>query len=51
MQPMEEIYQEYAKLVYRYLLSLAKDPDLVEELTQETFFQAIRSIGRYERKN
>ena len=48
MQPMEEIYQEYAKLVYRYLLSLAKDPDLAEELTQETFFQAIRSIGRYD---
>ena len=48
MQPMEEIYQEYAKLVYRYLLSLTRDEGLAEELTQETFFQAIRSIGRYD---
>ena len=48
MQSMEEIYQEYARLVYRYLLSMTKDEDLAEELTQETFFQAIRSIGRYD---
>ena len=48
MQPMEEIYQEYAKLVYRYLLSLTRDEGLAEELMQETFFQAIRSIGRYD---
>ena len=48
MQPMEEIYQEYAKLVYRYLLSLTREESLAEELTQETFFQAIRSIGRYD---
>ena len=48
MQPMEEIYQQYARTVYRYLFSLAHDPDLAEELTQETFCQAIRSIDRYD---
>ena len=48
MQPMEEIYQQYAKTVYRYLFSLVRDPDLAEELTQETFCQAIRSIDRYD---
>ena len=44
---MDEIYQQYAQTVYRYLLSLTRDADLAEELTQETFFQAIRSIDRY----
>jgi RNA polymerase sigma-70 factor (ECF subfamily) len=44
---MDEIYQRYAQTVYRYLLSLTRDADLAEELTQETFYQAIRSIDRY----
>ena len=44
---MDEIYQQYAQTVYRYLLSLTRDADLAEELTQETFYQAIRSIDRY----
>lgn len=47
MQKMDEIYQQYAQTVYRYLLSLTRDADLAEELTQETFYQAIRSIDRY----
>lgn len=50
MQPMEEIYQQYAQTVYRYLLSLTRDADLAEELTQETFYQAIRSIDRFDGK-
>ncbi len=48
MQTMEEIYQQYANVVYRYLLSLTRDADLAEELTQETFYQAIRSIDRFD---
>ena len=48
MQPMEEIYQEYARIVYRYLLSKTHDEDLAEELTQETFYQAIKSIDRFD---
>lgn len=48
MQPMDEIYQQYAQTVYRYLLSLTRDGDLAEELTQETFFQAIRSVERFD---
>ena len=48
MQPMEDIYKQYAQTVYRYLFSLVHDPDLAEELTQETFCQAIRSIDRYD---
>lgn len=48
MQPMEEIYQQYARTVYRYLLGLTRDGDLAEELTQETFYQAIRTSERFD---
>ena len=48
MQPMEEIYQQYAQTVFRYLRSLTRDEDLAEELTQETFYQAIRTSSRFD---
>lgn len=48
MQSMDEIYQKYAQMVYRYLLSLTHDSDLAEELTQETFYQAIKGINKYD---
>ena len=47
MEPVDEIYQQYADEVKRFLVCLTGDPDLAEELTQETFYQAIRSIRRY----
>lgn len=48
MEPMEKIYQIYASTVYRFLLSKCRDEGLAEELTQETFYQAIRSIDRFD---
>ncbi len=48
MQSMEEIYQEYARTVYKYLFSKTHNEDLAEELTQETFYQALKSIGRFD---
>ena len=48
MQSMEEIYRQHAQMVYRYLCSLTGDEDLSEELTQETFAQAVSSIGRFD---
>ncbi len=48
MQPMEDIYREYAQVVYRYLVSLTHSSDIAEELTQETFYQAIRTSDRYD---
>lgn len=41
-------YQEYARTVYKYLLSLTRDEQLAEDLTQETFCQAIRSCEKYD---
>ena len=48
MQPMDEIYRKYARTVYKYLLSKVHSEDLAEELTQETFYQAVRSIERFD---
>ena len=48
MDDMEAIYQEHARTVYHFLLSRTYDPDLAEELTQETFCQALRSIERFD---
>lgn len=48
MDEMEQIYQQHARTVYKFLLAQCGDPDLAEDLTQETFYQAIRSIGRFD---
>lgn len=48
MDHMEEIYKKHAKTVYSFLLSKTNQPILAEELTQETFYQAIRSIDRFQ---
>ena len=34
-------------MVYRFLLGLCGDPNLAEELTAETFYQAFLHIGRF----
>lgn len=45
---MDEIYREYANGVYKYLLSLCHDGDTAEELTQETFYRAVKSVKNYD---
>ncbi len=44
------IYREYANTVKRFLVSLSGNFDLAEDLTQETFYQAYKSIHRYNGK-
>jgi RNA polymerase sigma factor (sigma-70 family) len=44
---MDEIYRQNADIVYRYLFSLSQDAHLAEELTQQTFCEAIHAVGRY----
>lgn len=48
MEDMTEIYRRYAQTVYKFLLSHTHDADLAEELTQETFCQAVRSADRFD---
>ena len=47
---MNAIYRHHAQTVYKFLLSQTRDPGLAEELTQETFYQAVRSIDRFDGK-
>lgn len=47
MQNIEEIYRQYFKTVYKYLFCLTHNENLAEELTQETFYNAIKHIGKF----
>lgn len=47
---MEEIYKKYADMVYAYLFSLTGSPSISEELTQETFYRAIKNISGFQNK-
>ena len=51
MESMEKIYAKYAKIVYGFLLTKTKNPDLAEELTQETFYQAVKCIDTFQQKS
>ena len=48
MATFQDIYQEYGKPVYRFLLTLTGSADWAEELLQETFYQAFLHIDRFE---
>ena len=48
MESMNQIYQKYAKTVYGYIFAKTNDHQIAEELTQETFYQGIKSINRYD---
>lgn len=47
MESFEQIYSLYFKDVYRYILSLCRDTTQAEEITQETFFQAMKHIHSF----
>ena len=43
----DQIYRTYFDPVYRYVLSLSGDMHIAEEITQETFFKAMKSLGQF----
>lgn len=47
MKDFDEIYAEYFSGVYKFALSLCQNPLLAEEITQETFFKALKSINSF----
>ncbi len=40
-----QVVLDHRARVYRYLLSMAGDPDTAEDLTQETFLRTLRGLG------
>ena len=48
MEDMQKVYQQHAQTVYKFLLAQCRDPGLAEELTQEAFYQAVRSVDRFD---
>lgn len=48
MAAFQEVYEQYGKKVYRFLLTLTRDEGLAEELLQETFYQAFLHIDQFE---
>ena len=44
---MEKIYEEYFETVNKYLFCLTHNKDISEELTQETFYKAVKKIDTF----
>lgn len=47
MKDFDAIYSDYYSLVYKYVLTLCHDKYIAEEITQETFFKALKNIDKY----
>ncbi len=47
MKCFEEIYKEYFRVVFYFLLSLCNNKNIAEELTQETFYKAMKSLKNF----
>ena len=47
MQDMKQIYEKYFETVNKYLFCLTHNSDISEELTQETFYRAVKNINKF----
>ncbi|MBQ8590395.1 MAG: sigma-70 family RNA polymerase sigma factor, partial [Firmicutes bacterium] len=47
MEEFDKIYAEYYSEVYKFVLALCQNHTLAEEITQESFFKALRSIDNF----
>lgn len=47
---LEEIYKTYFQDVYYFVLAMSKDPHIAEEITQETFFKALKGVKHFQGK-
>lgn len=50
MADFEEIYLMHFDDVYRFVFSLCRNEDLAEEITQEAFYKALKSIDKFDGK-
>lgn len=47
MVDFEKVYSEYYDTVFYYILSLCQNQSMAEDITQETFFKAIKKIDSF----
>ena len=47
MEDFDKIYAEYYSEVYKFVLTLCQNPTLAEEITQESFFKALKNIDSF----
>lgn len=47
MQNMEQIYQQYSKVVYKYIFCLTQNEELSKEIVQETFLVAVKNRNQF----
>ena len=47
MTEFERVYNEYFRGVYTFVLSLSRNEKIAEEITQETFFKALKGIDKF----
>lgn len=50
MNDFEIIYKQHFQNVYKYTLSLCHNETIAEEITQETFFKALKNIDKFDGK-
>ncbi|MBE6611867.1 MAG: RNA polymerase sigma factor [Ruminococcaceae bacterium] len=48
MNDFEEVYRLYFRDVYRYALSISRSESMAEEITQETFFKALKGLDSFD---
>lgn len=51
MIDFETVYKENFKIVYGYIFSLCNNAHIAEEITQETFFKALKNIDKFENRS
>ncbi len=47
MEEFDQIYKTYFHDVFLYVRSLSKSESIAEEVTSETFFKALRAVGKF----
>ena len=47
MDSMDLMYRKHSRMIYAFLLSRTGEAALAEELTQETFYQAVKSLDSF----
>lgn len=47
MQNIDEMYNKYSEIVYKYVFCLTGNEDTAEEIVQETFLVAVKDINKF----